>query len=270
MKLRKQTLYTGRARLVMIMGSVAVFGLLLALPGNAQAAAEPTVGLGTATTYAVLAATTVTNTGATTVSGDLGLNPGDDAAITGFPPGRVINGATHAAGPEALQAQADLTVAYLDAAGRTPFITVSKDLGGQTLAPGVYKAPSDLRLTGTVTLDAKNDPNAVFIFQAGRGPGHRVIQQGQPGQRRLVLQRLLAGHQLCNARKRLQLPRQHPGADQRQPCHPRDRRRQGPGSQRRRHPPGEHHQKVPMRSGTRHTCADGNPPRHPDRGGLYR
>jgi len=99
MKLRKQTLYTGRARLVMIMGSVAVFGLLLALPGNAQAAAEPTVGLGTATTYAVLAATTVTNTGATTVSGDLGLNPGDDAAITGFPPGRVINGATHAALP---------------------------------------------------------------------------------------------------------------------------------------------------------------------------
>ena len=167
MKLRKQTLYTGRARLVM--GSVAVFGLLLALPGNAQAAAEPTVGLGTATTYAVLAATTITNTGATTVSGDLGLNPGEDAAITGFPPGRVINGATHAAGPEALQAQADLAVAYLDAAGRTPFITVSKDLGGQTLAPGVYKAPSDLRLTGTVTLDAKNDPNAVFIFQAGRG-----------------------------------------------------------------------------------------------------
>jgi hypothetical protein len=149
--------------------SAAALGLILALPGNAQAAVQPPVGLGTATTYAVLAATTVTNTGATRISGNLGLNPGAAAAVTGFPPGIVTNGVIHAADAEALQAQADLTIAYLDAAGRTAPVVVSRDLGGQTLVAGLYKAPVDLRLTGTVTLDAHNDPNAVFIFQAGRG-----------------------------------------------------------------------------------------------------
>jgi len=148
--------------------SIAAVGLLVALPGNAQAA-QALVNLGTAKTYAVLAATTVTSTGATTISGNVGLNPGEAAAVTGFPPGVVTNGTINAAGPEALQAQADLKVAYLDAAGRTSTSTVSKDLGGQTLTAGVYTAPVDLTLTGTLTLDAHNDPNAVFIFQAGRG-----------------------------------------------------------------------------------------------------
>jgi hypothetical protein len=149
--------------------SVAVLGLLLASPLSAQAA-QPPVGLGTATSYAVLAATTVTNTGSSVISGDLGLSPGLAAAVTGFPPG-VVNNGTQFAGPTspAAAAQLALNTAYLDAAGRTPFVVVSRNLGGQTLAPGVYKAPVDLTLTGTVTLDGKNDPNAVFIFQAGRG-----------------------------------------------------------------------------------------------------
>jgi hypothetical protein len=157
--------YSRRLRLGV--ASVAALGLLVALPVSAQAAQAP-VDLGTAGTYAVLAATTVTNTGATRISGNVGLNPGEAAAITGFPPGVVTNGTQHAAGPEALQAQADLTAAYLDAAGRTAPVVVSRNLGGQTLTAGLYKAPVDLTLTGTVTLDAKNDPNAVFIFQAGR------------------------------------------------------------------------------------------------------
>jgi hypothetical protein len=147
--------------------SVAALGLMVAIPGSAQAAGQPSVGLGTAKTYAVLAGTEVANTGATTISGDVGLNPGKQAAITGFPPALLANGTRQAGDAAALQAQADLTKAYLDAQGRTPVVVVSKDLGGQTLAPGVYKATTALELTGTVTLDAHNDPNSVFIFQAG-------------------------------------------------------------------------------------------------------
>jgi RNA polymerase sigma factor (sigma-70 family) len=122
------------------------------------------VGLGTAGSYAVLAGTTVTNTGPSVISGNLGVGPG--TAVTGFLPGLVNKGAQYAGDARAVQAQADLTTAYNDVAGRTPATNVSSNLGGQTLAPGVYGAPSALALTGTVTLDGQGNPNAVFIFQA--------------------------------------------------------------------------------------------------------
>ncbi len=128
-------------------------------------AAQPTVQLGTATPFAVLAGTTVTNTGPSTIEGSLGLAPG--SSVTGFPPGLVSNGSRYVANSVALQAKADLTTGYLDAAGRTPFATAGSDLGGQTLAPGVYRGSSGLGLTGTVTLDGHGDADAVFIFQAG-------------------------------------------------------------------------------------------------------
>jgi len=127
-------------------------------------AAQPPVGLGTAGSFAVLAGSTVTNTGPSTINGDLGVSPG--TAITGFPPGKV-NGTTHAADAVAAQAQSDLTTAYNDAAGRTPASAVPADLGGLTLSPGVYRSASSVGLTGSLTLDAQGDPNAVFIFQAG-------------------------------------------------------------------------------------------------------
>ena len=95
--------------------------------GQAGAALAP-VGLGTATSLAVLAGSTVTNTGATTVSGDLGVSPG--TAVTGFPPGVVSNGTIHAADAVALQAQADLTTAYNDAAGRASSETISAASAG--------------------------------------------------------------------------------------------------------------------------------------------
>uniref|UniRef100_UPI003BA94673 ice-binding family protein n=1 Tax=Streptomyces sp. NBC_00857 TaxID=2975851 RepID=UPI003BA94673 len=114
--------------------------------------------------FAVLAGQTITNTGPSVVTGDLGVSPG--TAITGFPPGQV-NGATHAADAAALQAQADLTTAYDSAAGRTPTAGVSGDLGGLTLTPGVYNASSSIALTGTLTLDAQGNPNAVWVFQVG-------------------------------------------------------------------------------------------------------
>lgn len=127
-------------------------------------AAEAPVGLGTAVSFAVLGGSTVTNTGPSVISGDLGVHPG--TAVVGFPPGTVNNGSIHAADAKAAQAQADLTTAYNDAAGRSPTATVTADLAGQTLLPGVYRGPT-LALNGTLTLDALGDPSAVFIFQAG-------------------------------------------------------------------------------------------------------
>ena len=128
------------------------------------ASGQPPVGLGTAASFAVLAGTTVTNTGPSTVSGDVGVYPG--SSVTGFPPGLVTNGAIHVADGVAQQAQADLTTAYVDAAARTPAAAITSDLGGQTLDPGVYKSTSGIGLTGAVTLNAQGDANAVFIFQA--------------------------------------------------------------------------------------------------------
>lgn len=134
---------------------------LMAMQSGAHAAQSP-VGLGTAAKFAVLAGTTVTNTGPSVITGNLGVRPG--SAVTGFPPG-TVHGAQHKADAVALKAQSDLTTAYKDAAGRTPAKSVSGDLVGKTLAPGVYKSTSSLGLTGTVTLNAHSNPSAVFIFQ---------------------------------------------------------------------------------------------------------
>jgi hypothetical protein len=152
-----------RVGVVLALGTIAVLATFAGLP-SAWAAQAP-VGMGSAKTFAVLAGTTVTNTGPSVISGDLGVSPG--TAVTGFPPGKVIHGTEQKATAVAGQAESDLTTAYNDAAGRTPATTVTKDLGGQTLAPGVYKAAKSLGLTGTVTLDAHGNTNAVFIFQAG-------------------------------------------------------------------------------------------------------
>lgn len=128
-------------------------------------AATTSVNLASASAYAVLAGSTITNTGPSVIAGDIGLSPG--TAITGFPPGVQSSGVTNVANAPALMAQADLTAAYLDAASRTPFNTVSGDLGGSTLVPGVYQSASSLALTGTVTLNGGGDASSVFIFKAG-------------------------------------------------------------------------------------------------------
>ena len=129
------------------------------------AGASPTaVGLGTASTYSVLAGSTVTNTGSSTLSGDLGLSPG--TLITGFPPGNAA-GTTHATDAAAAQAQTDLTTAYLNAAGQPSTSTVTALTNGTTLTPGVYTASSSLSVAGVITLDAGGNADAVFIFQAG-------------------------------------------------------------------------------------------------------
>jgi len=133
-------------------------------------AAVATVNLGTAGSFGVLAGTTVTNVPTpvathTIINGDLGVSPG--TAITGFPPG-VVNGAVHDADGVAAGAQSDLTVAYNDAAGRSPSGSVGPFIGaGQVLAPGVYNATTSLDVGGRLTLNAHGDPSAVWIFQVG-------------------------------------------------------------------------------------------------------
>ena len=126
-------------------------------------AIQAPVPLGSAGTFGVLAGTTVTTIPTTTVNGDLGVSPGN--TVTGSP---VVNGTIYTNTPGlAATAQGDLTIAYSDAAGRTAgAITVAGNLGGQTLAPGLYTSATSLEISsGDLTLDAQGDANAVFIFQ---------------------------------------------------------------------------------------------------------
>lgn len=145
--------------------SICALTALVALGGvvhpSIAYAADPPVDLATASSYSVLGGQTVTNTGPSFLAQNLGVSPGTEAP--GFLPGQVA-GETHLADAASLQAQTDLTSAYTDAAGRTPFTSLAVELGGTTLTPGVYRLPS-AQLTGTLTLDTQGDPAAVFIFQ---------------------------------------------------------------------------------------------------------
>jgi len=130
-------------------------------------AAQPTVNLGTTSKYAVLAGSAITNTGTTTINGsvggDIGLYPGtafDGKASV------VVSGTVNVANDIARVAKDDLVVAYDDAAGRLPVKTIPTELGGTTLYPGVYESASGtFEITGTLTLDAKGDPEGVFVFK---------------------------------------------------------------------------------------------------------
>jgi hypothetical protein len=104
----------------------------------------------------------VVSSGATVVTGDLGVSPG--TAVVGFPPG-TVGGVTYAGGSVAAGAQADAGAAYDDAAGRVAAAEFSGDQNGVTFTPGVYHTAAAFALTGTLTLDGLGDPNAVFIFQ---------------------------------------------------------------------------------------------------------
>ena len=154
-----------------IVGALAV-GALLALGSTGVASAAPApapVALGSAGAFAVLAGTTVTSAetvaGASTVNGDLGVSPG--TSVTGFPPA-TLNGALHAGDGPAASAHTDLATAYTDASERSSATPITADIGGTTLDPGVYQAAAaSIAITGTLTLDAQGDPNAVFILQAG-------------------------------------------------------------------------------------------------------
>jgi hypothetical protein len=150
------------ARLLLSAGTAVTLAIGMLAAGQTAYAAGPTsVGLGTAGSFAVLAGEGITNTGATTITGDVGsyANP----AETGFET-VTLNGNNHAGDAVTQGAKSALTAAYLDAAGRTP-PTSGGTLSGQTLVGGIYKGGA-LALTGTLTLDGQNDPSSVWVFQA--------------------------------------------------------------------------------------------------------
>jgi hypothetical protein len=159
MKLSRYVLNPRSARLAV--ASVAALGLFVAIPASAQAATAP-VPLGTAGSFVVLAGAGITNTGKTTLNGNIGTFP--TPSISGLST-VTLNGTNHAADAVTQGAKKDLTTAYTTAAGAGPTTAIPVELGGKTLQPGVYSGDT-LGLTGTLTLDAGGDPNAVFIFKA--------------------------------------------------------------------------------------------------------
>jgi hypothetical protein len=134
--------------------------LLVSIPAAAQ------ISLGTAQSFGVLGGSTVTNTGASTVNGNVGVSPG--TAVTGFPPGVVVGGAIHSNDAVAVQAQNDLTTAFNNIAATPCTVDLTgQNLGGLTLTPGVYCFSSSAQLTGALVLDALGNPDALFLFQIG-------------------------------------------------------------------------------------------------------
>jgi len=157
---RAQASRSRRTRRPLIL-AVALLTTLAIATGAYAVATAPS--LGTASGFAVLAGSTVTNTGPTVVTGDLGAG----TAVTGFPSGIVI-GTIRAGDAVAAQADVDATIAFNNLAGQAcDTILTGTDLGGLTLTPGVSCFASSAQLTGTLTLDGQGDPNAVFVFQIG-------------------------------------------------------------------------------------------------------
>lgn len=123
-------------------------------------------GLGSAQQFAVLAASTITNTGSTTITGDVGLYDGTEITGAG---GFTLTGTVHPTDGVASLAQDDATTAY-NCLASLPFTTdlTGSDLGTLgTLTPGTYTFSSSAQLTGNLMLDFLNDPTAMFVFQIG-------------------------------------------------------------------------------------------------------
>ena len=169
MKRAKQVFVKGRTGLTVGLAASAAtitLAVLLVAPGTADATVAA-VPLGTTGSFAVLAATGITNTGTTTINGNIGSYP--TGSETGFA-SLVLNGTNYAADATSQVAQNDLVTAYNAAAAEGPTISITGGiLGVETLTPGVYNSGSTIQLNGPLTLDGNNNLNSVFVFQAGSG-----------------------------------------------------------------------------------------------------
>ncbi len=142
---------------------VAAMTITLLLPASASAAATA-VPLGNAGSFGVLAGAGITNTGPTTINGDIGTFPTTSISGTAT---MTVNGVNHGGDAVTQAAKNDLIAAYDNAAGQGPQNPIVGNLGGQTLVAGVYSSAASIALTGTLTLNAAGNPDAVFVFQAG-------------------------------------------------------------------------------------------------------
>lgn len=158
-----------------------VFALvIMALPRTLRAAGPAPIDLGSAAHFTILATATTTTTGGGIINGDVGLSP---VGSQGIPPGQ-INGTIYNGGPIAAQAELDLNSAIIAASpGQLPGgINAGAELGGQTLAAGVYVSPSGAYDITSVDLTLHGGPNDVWVFQMAStltvGVGRQVILTG--------------------------------------------------------------------------------------------
>jgi len=152
------------------------------VPIPVQNISQVAISLDGLSNFAIIAGSAITSTGATTVTGDMGLSPGTSCG--GFPPG-ILTGTLQINTNLAIQGKLDLTAAYNDAAGRvsSEIVTLSGNIGGLTLTPGLYKTTSSLAISsGDLTFDARGNSNAVFIIQIASSftttSGRKVFLKG--------------------------------------------------------------------------------------------
>ena len=152
------------------------------VPIPVQNISQGNVPLAGLSNFAIIAGSAITNTGATSITGDMGLSPG--TSVGGFPPGK-LTGTLQVNTNLSTQAKLDLTAAFSDAAGRISkdIVTLSGNIGGLTLTPGLYKSTSSLAISsGDLTFDAKGNSNAVFIIQIASSftttSGRKVFLKG--------------------------------------------------------------------------------------------
>ena len=180
--------------------------------GFAASAQAASVGLGTTSSFSVLGGTTVTGTGPTVMSGDLGVSPG--TAITGFPPGTVL-GTVHGNDGVAQKAQGDLTTAYNSAAGAPSNRTISADLAGLTLVARRLHVSQLARPERRAHARRPRRSDGGVHLPSRYHADHRLGQPRAPARRRPGLQRVLAGRQLGDDRNVDELQRKHPGPEPR-------------------------------------------------------